>query len=209
MSYKLPEEENQKIHEPDLSGTYTATDYLSWKVDELMELIHGKIFKMSPGPQSNHQLLLSELYTQMVKSPPLKDGCRIWLAPLDVYLVHPGEDWMQAENIVEPDLFIVCDPSKINKRGCIGAPDFVVEILSPSTRKKDATLKKDLYEEYGVGEYWMISWQERMVHINILNKNGQYQAQSPAVEGQVISPRDFPHLKIDLEVLFKELPEEE
>lgn len=208
MYAKQSEKENQQLNEPDLGGTYNASDYLSWKVDELMELIRGKIFKMSPSPQSNHQLLLSELYSQMVKSRTLKEGCRIWLAPLDVYLVHPGEDWLQAVNIVEPDLFIVCNPSKINKRGCVGAPDFVVEILSPITRKKDATLKKELYEEYGVREYWMISWQERMVHINLLNEKGKYETLSPKVEGEVISPRDFPQLNIDLEELFKELPEE-
>lgn len=205
----IQSEEKQEVNEPDLSGTYTAQDYLSWKVDDLVELIRGKIFKMSPSPVDAHQIILADLFEQMVKSAQLKAGCRIWLAPFDVYLIHPGEDWKETKNIVEPDLFINCDPSKIQRRGCMGAPDFVVEILSASTRKKDLTYKYELYEEYGVREYWMISTEERMVIPNLLNTEGKYETQKPAVEGKIISLRDFPEIKVDLQELFKDLPEEE
>lgn len=205
MTYPERKESELQVNEPDLSGTYTAADYLSWQVDELMELIRGKIYKMSPAPRVSHQSILGTLHLKAAV-PKLKSGCKVFLAPLDVYLVHPGEDYKQTRNVVEPDLFIVCDPNKMQEFGCVGAPDFVVEILSPSTRKKDATLKLELYQEYGVPEYWMISPMERMVLINILNENGTYQLQQPALEG-VISPGNFPQIQVEVEDLFKDVPE--
>lgn len=209
MAYSEAEDKIPQVNEPDLSGTYTAADYLSWKTDELMELIRGKIFKMSPAPSSWHQILFGELHKQMVQTAKLSPPCRIWLAPFDVYLIHPGEDYTSTSNVVQPDLCIICDPSKIKKRGCMGTPDFVVEILSPSTRKKDATLKLELYQEYGVREYWMISISERLIIVNLMDENGHYQTQRPVVEGQTLSPRDFPSIKIDLTELFKDVPDED
>lgn len=205
----IQSEEKEEVKEPDLSGTYTAKDYLTWKVDDLMELIRGKIFKVSPSPVDAHQIIFSDLYAQMIRSAKLKGGCRIWQAPFDVYLIHPGEDWQKTSNIVQTDLFINCDPSKIEKRGCMGAPDLVVEILSPGTRKKDLTHKYELYQEYGVREYWIISTEERMILPNLLNDQGKYLPQKPAVEGQILSPRDFPEIQVDLQELFKDLPEED
>ena len=211
MEYPDNESKTAEVNEPDAaySGSYTAADYITWKTDELMELIRGKVFKMSPSPLSGHQILFSDLHAQMIKTAKLKDGCRIWQAPFDVYLFHPGEDWKKTKNIVEPDIFINCDPSKIQRRGCMGPPDFVVEILSPGTRKKDATLKFDLYQEYGVREYWMISVSERMILVNLLNKEGNYEAQKPFIEGQTLSPRDFPEIQIDIKELFKDVIEED
>lgn len=208
MNYSHEPERKSGVNEPDLSGTYTARDYLSWQVDELMELINGKIFKMSPGPTSWHQMVFSELHYQLKSKFRPDSDCKLWLAPLDVYLVHPGEDYLETRNVVEPDLFIVCDHDKITRRGCIGAPDFVVEILSPGTRKKDATLKLDLYERYKVSEYWMISLPDRLVIRNLLNAKGKYEALTAATEGAVISPRAFPELEVDLSGLFQDLPEE-
>lgn len=207
MSYKEQEGSNTpQVKEPDLGGTYTAADYLSWHVEELVELIRGKIFKMSPSPRVSHQSILGILHLKTAV-PKLENGCKVFLSPLDVYLVNPGEDYKQTPNVVEPDLFIVCDQSKMQEFGCVGAPDFIVEILSPSTRKKDATLKLELYQEYGVPEYWMISPLERMVLINILDENGRYQLKQPAVEGQVISPKNFPEIQVEVEDLFKDVPE--
>src|SRR5690606_5685873 len=111
------------------TGTYTARDYISWKTDEFMELIRGKVFKMAAAPLWRHQEVLGELYLifrRFVKKP-----CQVGLSPLDVYLIHPGEDWKETKNIVQPDLCIICDPEKVDQRGCMGAPDVVVEILSP------------------------------------------------------------------------------
>lgn len=204
MYSEQPKNENV-VTEPDLSGTYSASDFITWRMDELVELIRGKIFKMSPSPLTNHQRVFSRLHLQLAKNFNANNGCELFLAPLDVYLIHPGENWKETRNIVEPDLFIVCDPKKIHRRGCMGSPDFVVEILSPGTRKKDASLKLELYEEYGVAEYWMISIEERLVLVNRLNDNGQYEMQKPVVEGQTLAPKAFPELQVDMEALFKGL----
>lgn len=209
MREYIEKEGKPLVNEPDLSGTYTASDYLNWQMDELVELVRGKISKMSPSPVDAHQKVLGRLHGKLLNQLDPKNNCELWLSPFDVYLIHPGENWKEARNIVEPDLFINCDPAKVQRRGCMGAPDFVVEILSPSTRKKDMTQKFELYEEYGVREYWMISTEERMVITSLLNKNGKYETQKPAVEGEIIAPRDFPDMKVDLEVLFKGLPEKD
>lgn len=200
-----------EIREPDMryDGRFTAADYLTWKTEELLELIRGKIYRMSPAPLTSHQIVFGNLHSQIIKNGDLKEGYRVWLAPVDVYFIHPGEDFRATQNVMQPDLFINCDPSKIHRRGCMGAPDFVVEILSPGTRKKDATLKHEIYEEYGVREYWMISLTERMILVNLLNEQGKFETQKPVVEGEIIAPRDFPNLTIDLEKLFQDLSEEE
>ncbi len=208
MGYTQEQDKNQQLNEPDLSGTYTARDYITWQVDGLLELIRGKIFRMSPSPTSWHQIVFSELHFQLKKNFQSTTGCTLWQAPLDVYLVRPGQDYRETRNVVEPDLFIVCNQQKITRRGCIGAPDFVVEILSPSTAKKDATLKLELYQEYGVREYWMVSVAERLIIANLLQDNGEYKIQKPFAEGDVIAPRDFPGLTIELSSLFASLPED-
>ena len=207
MEYPKHQPSSYKVNEPDLSGTYTAKDYITWNVDELMELIREKIFKMSPSPLVNHQRVHSRLYLQMAADQKLRGSCETFQTLLDVYLIHPGEDWKETENIVEPDLFILCDPSKIHSRGIIGAPDFLAEVLSPGTNKKDASLKMEPYEEYVVREYWMISPQDRLVIVNLLKEDGKYETQRPVVEGQVISPGDFPEIKVDLAELFEGLSE--
>lgn len=207
MSYTEQADHDAKLSEPDLSGTYSARDYIHWRFDELVELIHGKILKRSPGPLTDHQRVTGRLHFQLAKNFNTGKGCELFIAPLDVYLVHPGEDWRDSQNIVEPDLFVVCDPRKMHQRGCIGSPDFVVEVLSPGTRKKDASLKLELYEEYGVKEYWMVSIEERLILVNLLKDDGTYAMQKPVVEGQSLAPHQFPELQVDLTALFAGLSE--
>lgn len=150
------EKKPNQVQEPDLSGTYTAAEYLQWKLDEMVELIRGKVFKMTPAPSSNHQRIAVELIRIFANHFHNKK-CEVFEAPFDVYLVAVGQDYKTAENIVEPDLCVICEPGKIRKFGCVGAPDFVIEILSPSTSKKDLKDKFELYEEFGVREYcWYI-----------------------------------------------------
>jgi len=164
------EDQNQKPEEPDLTGTYTARDYITWKTEELMELIRGKIFKMTPSPLWRHQEVLGELHLLFRKY--IMNPCKVGLSQLDVYLIHPGEDWKDTKNIFQPDLCIICDPEKIHRRGCMGAPDLVVEILSPGTAAKDLGLKRDLYEEYGVKELWIVHPNDGTVVVHVL-ENGR------------------------------------
>lgn len=194
-----------KVEEPDLSGSYTARDYLSWQLDELVELIRGRVYRMSPAPTSNHQRILNNLNFELLKYFQGKK-CEVFIAPFDVYLVKPGQDYRDAKNVVEPDLCVICNPDKIQKFGCVGSPDLAVEILSPSTSKKDRTEKLDLYEEYGVLEYWIVSPQERSVEMHVL-ENGRYIALPPAFDGEKITSRIFPELTVDLAEVFSRVEE--
>lgn len=192
--------------EPDLSRTYTAADYLRWNLDELVELIRGKIFKMSPAPSSNHQSISRELggiFYLFFRN----HRCQFFSAPFDVYLVHPGEDYKEAKNVVEPDLCVICDTDKIKKFGCVGAPDLVVEILSPTTTQKDQKDKFELYEEFGVSEYWIVSPENRSVIVNML-ENGRYKTFRPATVGDRLHSGIFPKLEADLSEVFKNVTDD-
>src|ERR1051326_1322062 len=152
---KYSDEENlttASVSEPDPSRYYTAREYQQWTYEGLYELIHGKAYKMGPpSPNTNHQssvISLGSSFFHHFKN----EKCTVFVSPFDVYLVKPGEDYKQCRNILEPDVCIICDPDKIKDFGCVGAPDLVVEILSPSTAKRDLKLKYELYEEYGVKE---------------------------------------------------------
>jgi Uma2 family endonuclease len=191
--------------EPDLSGTYTARDYLNWTFEGLVELIHGKIYKMSPAPTSWHQLILGELlviFKNILRSHP----CTVFVAPFDVYLVKPGQDYKETRNIVQPDLCIICDKEKIRKFGSVGTPDLLVEILSPSTASKDLKQKYELYEEYGVKEYWVVYPGEKVINIYTL-ENDKYKALKPITVKDKAQSLLFPELSFETEEIFKGIEE--
>ncbi len=182
-----------------MSGTYTARDYISWKTDELIELIRGKIFKMAPGPSSRHQRVDMRLGT--ILDLHFHRRCEVYSAPFDVYLIHAGEEWQETKNIVQPDLCVICDKEKIHARGCMGTPDLVVEILSPNTAKKDVGKKRELYEEYGVRELWIVHPIEGTVLVHVL-ENGHYRLLPLVVKGQTLLSSTFPDLKVNLDEVF-------
>jgi len=190
-----------KVEDPDMSGSYTAKDYLSWQLDELVELIRGKIYKMSPAPSSNHQDISIQFLDQMLDYFRNKE-CSIFHAPFDVYFVHEGEHYKESKNIVEPDLCVICNASKIKKFGCVGAPDLLVEILSPSTLTKDRKLKFELYEEFGVLEYWIVSLTNHSVTIHLL-ENKKYKTLKPLTSKEKLESKFFPGLEIELKKVFR------
>ncbi len=199
---KDTEEQPQKLEEPSAAGTYTARDYFSWKTDELMELIRGKIFRMSPAPTSGHQRILREINNKLYLH--FHSPCEVLFAPLDVYLIHPGENWKETKNVVQPDLCVICDPAKIEDKGCIGAPDLVVEILSPSTAAKDVGKKRDLYEEYGVKELWIVHPTDGTILIHVL-ENGKYRLLPLLAKGHILKSETFPELQFNLDEVFQEI----
>jgi Uma2 family endonuclease len=157
-----------------LDRKYTYGDYRTWPNDERWELIDGVAWNMSPAPSTSHQGILGELYIQV--APGLKGTrCRVYLSAFDVLLPDSAE---QAEddvaNVVQPDLTGICDPSKIAERGCFGPPDWVVEILSPWTMKKDLDHKFALYERKRVPEYWIIDPGHKILHVYRLGDSGKY-----------------------------------
>lgn len=143
------------IEDLDLNKKYTYADYLTWWFDERVELIKGRIHRMSPAPSSDHQHVSSVLHGELYQFLKQKN-CKVFAAPFDVKLHKSNESSREAETVVQPDLCVVCDKNKIDHRGCKGAPDLVVEILSPSSSNVDLNDKYELYEENGVREYWIV-----------------------------------------------------
>ncbi len=141
---------------------YTYADYLTWPEDERWELIDGEAFDMTPAPTTRHQEVLLEIASQLKISLHGKP-CRVFPAPVDVVFPSAARSEDSAKNVVQPDVIVVCDPAKIRDTGIFGAPDLVVEILSPSTSSKDHIRKKALYERNGVKEYWLVHPVERVV----------------------------------------------
>ncbi len=187
----------------DLNGSYTYSDYLLWQFSERLELIKGKIFKMSPAPTSSHQRVSMKLTRELDKYfYNLK--CEIFVAPFDVRLVDFKKS--NADNqiitIVQPDLCVICDGTKIDEKGCLGAPNLIIEILSRSTSKKDLTIKFDLYEENGVQEYWIVNPFEKEVHIYTL-LNGKYIGSRPYIMETEIQSPTFPELKFEVDKIFE------
>ncbi len=198
---KSPEDEYPQVSEPSLSGTYTARDYLTWKTDELMELIGGKIFKMTPAPRRIHQRIVMDLGT--ILNLNFRPKCQVYSAPFDVYLVHLGENWKDTSNIVQPDLCVICDLAKLHDRGCIGAPDLIVEILSPGTAGKDLGPKRDLYQEYGVKELWIVHPTEETITIHVL-KDEKYHILPILARGQTLESPTFPQFTFLVDNAFPE-----
>jgi len=193
-----------KIEEPDLSGSYTYADYLTWQWDQLAELIQGKIYKMSPAPNTSHQRVVGEIYRQCANYLKGKK-CQVFIAPFDVRLPISSSKKTNKEikTVVQPDICVVCDPLKIDALGCLGAPDWIIEILSPHTSQKDLREKFDIYEKSGVKEYWVIHPSEQTVLVYILDETKKYaQVLKPYVKGDKVAPVTLPGLKIDLEDVF-------
>ena len=154
----MPKKVITNIDDLDLSRRYTYGDYLMWRFQERVELIRGWIARMSKAPKLKHQKTSMELVRSFLRSVNERPGgCHVFAAPFDVILVEAGGRPEEAESVVQPDLCVVCDPHKLEDRGCMGAPDLVVEILSESTAKRDYNDKFRLYEENGVQEYWIAS----------------------------------------------------
>lgn len=175
---------------------FTYADYEQWDTDERYELIEGVPYLMSPGPSQAHQELSSELHRQLanfLKGKP----CKVFHAPFDVRLNADEAD----DTVVQPDLLVVCDKEKLDGKCCKGAPDLVIEILSPSTAKFDKHTKFHQYLRAGVREYWIVDPDIRTVEKRIL-KDGAYMVQSYA-DTDTITVEVLDGLSIDLSEVFE------
>lgn len=190
------------INQLDLNKVYTYTDYLLWKFNEKIELLKGRILKMSPAPSRKHQEIL-RIINRRFDAYFYQQQCNMYFAPFDVRLPKKGET--EIHTVVQPDLCVVCDESKLDERGCLGAPDLVVEILSPGNSKKEMKDKFEIYQEAGVREYWLVYPLDEMVLINVL-EDGGYHTQNPIVDDWVTS-RIFPELKIHTDEIFEQKKE--
>lgn len=183
----------------DLSKQYTYSDYLLWQFSERVELIKGFIKKMSPAPNVNHQRISQNINFEIL-SLFKNDSCAVFVAPFDVRLPIPYAK--KNTTVVQPDLCIICDEAKLDEQGCNGAPDLIVEILSPNNSKHDVDTKFKLYEESGVKEYWIVEPNERLVLVYTL-QNNTYIGLKPFTEGEIIVSPLFPDLKVEVTEAFK------
>jgi Uma2 family endonuclease len=143
---------------------YTYADYCTWPEDARYELIDGVAYLMAPAPSVDHQTAVFEIGRQVANS---LEGhpCRVLVAPLDVLLPRPAQGEAETETVVQPDVLVVCDPAKVGPKGIRGAPDWVLEVLSPASAGHDQTVKLAAYERAGVPEYWLVHPMDRVLTI--------------------------------------------
>lgn len=185
-----------------LEERFTYGDYRSWSHDERWELIDGVAYNMSPAPSRVHQLVSGGLFFQFrifLRSA----SCHVYAAPFDVRLPHDEEQDDEIDTVVQPDIVVVCDKNKLDEKGCKGAPDLVIEILSPATSAKDLHEKFGLYERSGVKEYWIVHPLERTVMVFRLEGEGFGKPAMYAGEDTVPVPL-LGELVIDLKQAFAE-----
>lgn len=204
--YKVVEENGVEnlVAEPDIPyglPTYTYADYLLFKIEERIELIRGRILKMA-GPNTKHQSLVGSLFFKLYSFLQLKP-CKAFVAPFDVRLpVKNKKKDDEITTVVQPDIMVVCDASIIDERGICGAPDLIVEILSPSNSKVEVRYKFELYEEAGVKEFWLINPSEENIIIYHLT-NGKYIAGRPFAEGDIIESKTIEGFCLDVAEMFE------
>ena len=188
------------INQLDLNGSYTYADYLRWKFKERVELLKGKIVRMSPAPNRNHQEISINL-NGFLWTFFRKDLCKLYSAPFDVRLVKSKSNDEKVVTVVQPDLCVICDENKLDEKGCNGAPDLIVEILSPGNSKKEMGIKFDLYEENGVKEYWIVEPAEKAIFIYNL-QNERFIGMKPLTEDDKMKSILFPELIFDVKDIF-------
>jgi Uma2 family endonuclease len=205
---KSPEAVNSKpltesrVEEPFTEyGTYTYADYLSWDIEEMVELIKGKVFRAAAAaPRRIHQEIFGRVLTKLNN---FLEGqkCKAYGAPFDVRLPVKSKKHTDIDTVVQPDICVVCDMEKLDDLGCVGAPDLVVEILSPGNNRKDLRNKYEVYEESGVKEYWIIHPNEQTLMINFL-ENGTYVPSRLYTVGDIVASKVITGFRLDLDVVF-------
>jgi Uma2 family endonuclease len=192
------------INDLDLSKSYTYADYLTWNFQERLEILKGRIFKISPAQSRKHQEISIELtgifYNYFKKTP-----CNVYAAPFDVRLKNFKKSTSDKEitTVFQPDICVICDKEKLDDRGCIGAPDLIIEILSPGNSKKEMDVKFDLYEENGVKEYWIVEPYQKSILIYTL-QNDKYIGLKPIAEEGLVNSPLFPEMSFNVEEIFRD-----
>jgi len=185
----------------DPNGTYTYADYLLWQFEERVELLRGKIRQMA-APSRKHQGIVTH-FTRVIANALWNSPCKVYVAPFDVRLSRFSKTKNKdVATVVQPDLCVICDPGKLDDRGCIGAPDLIIEILSPGNSRTEMKDKFELYQEAGVLEYWVVSPIERTIQVWKLTEQGIYIGLQPKVEGDILTTPIIPNLEVDVTEVF-------
>lgn len=180
--------------------SYTFADCLTWPENERIELIDGEAVLMSP-PSTVHQKISGELFRQLANFLEGKK-CEVFSAPFGVRLFEKdGDSPENVDTMVEPDISVICDRDKLDRYGCKGAPDLIVEILSPSTQRRDRLIKLELYQRAGVREYWLVSPEEQTVQV-LLFTNGLLLPRELYKKGDVAKVNVLEGCFLELEKVF-------
>jgi Uma2 family endonuclease len=183
---------------------YTYRDYRGWPEEERWELIDGVAYDMSPAPSRKHQELSREI-GRLIADFLVGKPCRVYFAPFDVRLPRfPEEKDDDVETVVQPDIVVVCDQGKLDDHGCRGAPDWIIEILSPATAAKDLKIKLALYERHGVRELWFVHPTDRTVMVFVLGAGDAYEKPRFLGPEDNVSSTVLPDLMIDFKAVFAE-----
>jgi Uma2 family endonuclease len=179
---------------------FTYGDYLTWPDEERWEIIDGLVYDMSPAPSVEHQRMLRELSRQF-SNYLVGKTCETFFAPFDVRLPRGDEADEDVTTVVQPDLVVICDRARIDQKGARGAPDLVVEILSPHTARKDMREKFSLYERVGVREYWVVHPEEKMITVYTLSDAGRYGRPDAYGPGDELKVGVFEDFTLDLDMV--------
>lgn len=199
--YNPEKNEFMLVEEPDSSLEYSYADYLKWKFEERVELIKGRIMKMT-APNRKHQDVSREMMyclTSFLKNKT----CKAYNAPFNVRLPRKSKSTNEEIiTVVQPDVCVICDAAKLDDKGCIGAPDLVIEILSPGNSKKEIRLKYEVYEEAGVKEYWIVNPVEENVAVLVLNISGKFEGARLYATDDIIYSKAVEGLAVNLSDIF-------
>jgi len=191
----------------DLNRQYTYADYLTWADSKMRELLNGFVRLMSPAPTLKHAVVSRKMGTAIINFiDENNSNCQVFYAPFDVRFPKNTDNTADDKifTVVQPDICVVCDPAKLDERGCLGAPDMVVEILSLSSQKYDLNEKFNIYEAGGVKEYWVVSPKEKGINVFILQDDGKYDAGSVYEGNTQVPVQTLCGLSISTEALFKD-----
>lgn len=188
----------------DLNKRYTYADYLTWMDDVRRELFDGFIKMMTPAPSRMHQKISTNLVSVFWTFLHTRK-CEVYHAPSDVRLPKgkSSKADKQIYTVLQPDVYVICDLSKMDDRGCLGAPDLVIEIISPKNSQRDTRDKFEIYQEHGVREYWIVSPNDEIVNVFVLDENSKFQLKGLYAGDDKIPVNIFNgELKIDLTEVF-------
>lgn len=191
------------LEDIDFSLNYSYANYLTWLFDDRVEIIKGKVFKMSPAPSPLHQEIsanISSAFHKYLKGKP----CKIYYAPFDVRFPEKSKADKDIFTVLQPDICVICDLEKIDERGCLGAPDIVIEILSPGNNKTELLNKYFIYEEFGVKEYWVVSPGEKTLLKYTLDSKGKYQSSKLFTLSEKVYSEVLPGFQLDMDAVFED-----
>jgi Uma2 family endonuclease len=199
------EEKKNLISEPYSEyGKYSYADYLTWEIDHMVELIKGKVFRQAAAaPRRIHQEVSGRIFNKLFIHLKKKE-CKVYSAPFDVRLPAKSKKNEDITTVVQPDICVVCDPAKLDELGCVGAPDLIIEILSPGNNKKELQNKYEIYEESGVKEYWIIHPYEKTLLVYTLTE-GKYIPSKLLTLGDHVASGCINGFVLDLDELFEVL----